>query len=158
MRIPTAGAAVRAAGAFCLLALLSLWLTGCGKIKTAMQSLLHANRTTKSHPASHPARPSATNPRLAIILDDVGSDSGAVDGIFALHYALTLSVLPNHPRSAEIAREAHQRGYQVMLHLPMESLANETAELQELRPGMPPGEVASTLESMLRSVPYAAIS
>jgi polysaccharide deacetylase 2 family uncharacterized protein YibQ len=42
-----------------------------------------------------------------------------------------------------------------MLHLPMESVANETAEIQELRPGMSPSEISHVLNSMLRSVPYA---
>ncbi|MGB9433600.1 MAG: divergent polysaccharide deacetylase family protein, partial [Candidatus Acidiferrum sp.] len=93
---------------------------------------------------------------MAIILDDVAGDPGAVDAIFSLHYPLTLSVLPNHPRSTEIAEDAHRRGYQVMLHLPMESLANETPEIQELRPGMSSAEVSNVLNSMLRSVPYAA--
>jgi len=146
--------------ALCLLvAALGLGLDGCGKIKSAVQSILHANRTAKSHPPPPPhlpSRPSAPSPKLAIILDDVGGDAGAVDRIFALHYPLTLAVLPNHPQSTEIAKEAHRRGYQVMLHLPMESLANETAEAQELRPGMSPSEISGALDEMLHTVPYAA--
>lgn len=143
------------------LVVLSFSLSGCGKIKSTVQSLLHRNRSAKTHPAPHPSRPSApssnpSGPRLAIILDDVGSDPGAVDTIFSLHYPLTLSILPNHPHSAEIAQDAHRRGYQVMLHLPMESLANETAEVQELRPGMSAAELTNELNSMLRTVPYAA--
>jgi hypothetical protein len=141
---------------FCLtLAALSLSLAGCGKVKSAVHSLLHANRSSKSPPASHPTRAVTSGPRLAIILDDVASDPAAVDAIFSLHYPLTLSILPNHPRSTQIAQEAHRRGYQVMLHLPMESLANETPESQELRPGMPPTEISSVLNAMLTSVPYA---
>ena len=131
-------------------------LTGCGKIKSAVQSLLHTNSSSKSRPTPHPSRPVASGPRLAIILDDVAGDPGAVETIFSLHYPLTLSVLPNHPRSTEIAQDAHRRGYQVMLHLPMESLAKETPEIQELRPGMSSTEISNVLNSMLRSVPYAA--
>jgi polysaccharide deacetylase 2 family uncharacterized protein YibQ len=95
-------------------------------------------------------------PRLAIILDDVASDPAAVDSIFALHFPLTLSILPNHPLSTQIARQAHRQGYQVMLHLPMESLTNETPESRELRPGMPAVEISSLLDSMLVNVPYVA--
>jgi len=43
----------------------------------------------------------------------------------------------NHEHSVDIAKEAHRRGFQVMLHLPMQSVANETPEAQELHPGMP---------------------
>ncbi len=104
----------------------------------------------------HPANPSAGHPaRLAIIIDDVAGDELAVDSIFALPNKLTLSVLPNHPRSSEIAEEAHRHGYEVMLHLPMESQANEAPEVQQLRPGMSASEVSQVLREMLQTVPYA---
>jgi uncharacterized protein len=146
----------RAYASFLLFVSLCLGVSGCGKIKSALQSLLHSHRASKSRPTSHPARPAVATPRLAIILDDVAGDPAAVSEIFALHYPLTLAVLPNHPRSAEIAAEAHRRGYQVMLHLPMEAFGNETAEVQELRPGMSSAEISNELSSMLHTVPYAA--
>jgi polysaccharide deacetylase 2 family uncharacterized protein YibQ len=93
---------------------------------------------------------------LAIILDDFGNDRGAAEAVFALPYALTISVLPDRPHSADIAEEAHLRGYQVMLHLPMESVAKETPESQELRPGMSAGDVAALLNQFLHAVPAAA--
>ena len=94
--------------------------------------------------------------RLAVILDDLGSDRAAAQAIFALPYPLTISVLPNHEHSTEIASEAHRRGYQVLLHLPMQSIANETPEAQELRPGMPATEVNALVEQFLRNVPGVA--
>jgi uncharacterized protein len=95
----------------------------------------------------------ANGARLAIILDDLGTDRAAADEIFALHYALTISVLPNHEHSIDIAEEAHRRGYEVMLHLPMQSIGNEKPEAQELHPGMPEQEVASIVDQFLRNVP-----
>lgn len=139
---------------------ISSGLTGCGRLKSACDSLLHRHHAAKATPLSphhpHPAVP--TGPKLAIILDDLAGDdsSATVGAIFALHYPLTLSVLPNHSRSAEIASEAHRRGYQVMLHLPMEAVANEIPEAQELRPGMSTSEISGELKGMLDSVPYAA--
>ena len=94
--------------------------------------------------------------RLAIIIDDLGSDRPAAEAIFALGYPLTISVLPNHEHSVEIAEEAHRRGLQVMLHLPMQSVANETPEAQELRPGLPAQEVAALVDQFLQNVPDAA--
>ena len=91
--------------------------------------------------------------RLAIILDDLGSDKAAAESIFSLRYPLTISVLPNHEHSAEIAKEANQRGYQVMLHLPMQSVGKEQREAQELRPGMKAQEVAGMLDQFLHEVP-----
>ena len=96
------------------------------------------------------------NARLAIIIDDLGSDRAAADAVFALGYPLTISVLPNHEHSVDIANEAHRRGFQVMLHLPMQSVANETPEARELRPGMPASEVAAMVDQFLQNVPDAA--
>ena len=94
--------------------------------------------------------------RLAIIIDDLGSDRAAAEAVFALGYPLTISVLPNHEHSLEIAEEAHRRGFQVMLHLPMQSVANETPEARELHPGMPAPEVAALVDQFLNNVPNAA--
>ena len=94
--------------------------------------------------------------RLAIIIDDLGSDSAAAESVLALGYPFTISVLPNHEHSVEIATEAHRRGFQVMLHLPMQSVANETPEARELHPGMPAADVASLVEQFLQNVPNAA--
>jgi len=97
----------------------------------------------------------AAAPRLAIILDDFGSDRAAAESVFALRYPLTLSVLPNHEHSKEIADEALRHGYQVMLHLPMQSVANESPEKEELRPGMSAKQVEAMLGEMIESVPDA---
>jgi polysaccharide deacetylase 2 family uncharacterized protein YibQ len=107
---------------------------------------------------SHEAPPSeqGEGARLAIIIDDLGNDRAAADAIFALQCPITVSVLPNHPRSIEIAQEAHRRGYQIMLHLPMESIGNERPEAQELRPGMSAGEVSALVDNLLQAVPDVA--
>ena len=94
-------------------------------------------------------------PELAIILDDLGSDRRVAQDIFGLPYPLTLSILPNHKHSEEIAEEAERRGYQVMLHLPMQAVASEKPEAQELRPGMPAREVSKLVNQFLRNVPGA---
>jgi len=119
------------------------------------------SRTTHSiqiHFARRPVQQevaSADAPRLAIILDDLGSDRAAAESIFAMPYLLTVSVLPNHEHSKEIADEALRRGFQVMLHLPMQSVANESPEKEELRPGMSSAQVRSLLGKMVESVPNA---
>jgi len=119
------------------------------------------SRTTQSIQIRFARRPAqrepaiADAPRLAIILDDLGSDRAAAEAIFAMPYPLTVSILPNHEHSKEIADEALQRGFQVMLHLPMQSVANESPEKEELRPGMSAAQVQSLLGEMVESVPNA---
>jgi polysaccharide deacetylase 2 family uncharacterized protein YibQ len=99
--------------------------------------------------AAHPS----PDPKLAIILDDLGSDRAAAEGIFGLPFPLTISILPDHEHSSEIARDALRRGYQVLLHLPMASVANEKPEALELRAGMPAAEVSSLVDQFLKDVP-----
>ncbi len=101
------------------------------------------------------AFPQQNGAKLAIILDDLGSDRHAAEAIFELPYPLTISVLPNHEHSDEIAQEAQRRGYQVMLHLPMQAVATEKPEAQELRAGMPAAEVLKLVNQFLQSVPGA---
>jgi polysaccharide deacetylase 2 family uncharacterized protein YibQ len=126
---------------------LAFFLVSCDKAKTPAisKTATPLANSLKSH-----------SPRLAIILDDVDSDPAAVDSIFALSYPLTLSVLPNHPQSTSVAEEGYRRGYEVMLHLPMESQANEAPEPQQLRAGMNKSEIAQILGAMLQNVPHAA--
>lgn len=97
----------------------------------------------------------SSGPKLAVILDDLGSDRRAAEEIFALPYPLTVSILPSHEHSEEIAEEAQRRGYQVMLHLPMQAVASEKPEAQELRPGMSAEEVSKLVNQFLESVPGA---
>jgi polysaccharide deacetylase 2 family uncharacterized protein YibQ len=114
---------------------------------------IHIHAAAKASPRTSDPPGSSAAPRLAIILDDLGSDRAAAEAIFALPYPVTVSVLPNHDHSAEIASEAHRRGYQVLLHLPMQSIANETPEAQELRPGMQAAEVSGLVGQFLQNVP-----
>lgn len=93
--------------------------------------------------------------KLAIILDDLGNDRRVAEEIFDLPYPLTISVLPNHEHSQDIAEEAERRGYQVILHLPMQAVATEKPEAQELRSGMPAGEVSRLVNRFLQDVPGA---
>jgi polysaccharide deacetylase 2 family uncharacterized protein YibQ len=112
---------------------------------------IHAGGNLSSRSANASGRPSS--PKLAIILDDLGSDRAAAEAIFALPYPLTISVLPNHEHSAEIANEAHRRGFEVLLHLPMLSVANEQPEAQELHPGMQAADVSAMVSQFLQNVP-----
>jgi hypothetical protein len=90
------------------------------------------------------------------VIDDLGNDRAQADALFRLSYTLTFSVLPHEVNSGEIAEEAHRRGYEVMLHLPMASNAGNLDEAVELHPGMAAADVEKTFSAMLETVPYAS--
>jgi uncharacterized protein len=119
-------------------------------------SATHTIHIAESPIPSVELAPAPAGPRLAIILDDLGQDYGAAEAIFALPYPLTISVLPNNPHSVDIAEEARRRGYEVILHLPMESVSQRHAESRELRPGMSQGEVSALVDGFIAAVPGVA--
>jgi len=102
-------------------------------------------------------RTSGTGPALlAIIVDDLGYDAAAARAALSLPGRVSVAVLPNLPDSTAIADEAHRRGIEVLLHLPMQSVAGEDkAEKIELRVGEPASEVGRVLGEMLATVPNA---
>lgn len=135
-------------------ALLRLDYRRAGAITNSVHIIAPMTARTASSPFPRQGEKNGTA-RLAIILDDLGSDRSAADAIFALPYPLTISVLPNHAHSVEIAEEARRRGYEVMLHVPMQSVGNETPEARELHPGMPADDIPVLFEQMMQSVPNA---
>ena len=107
-------------------------------------------------PSGDSASAPRAGPELALIVDDLGYDAGAARAVFALPGRVTVAVLPGLPDSTAIAEQAHRRGLEVLLHLPMESLAGEDkAEKVELHVGESAGEVNRALDQMLATVPYA---
>lgn len=75
------------------------------------------------------APPARKGPRgqVALIMDDMGNSLETLDEIIALGRPLTISVLPYSAHAAETARIAHEKGLEVLLHLPLESVNNHEA-------------------------------
>jgi len=96
--------------------------------------------------------------RVAIIIDDMGDSLEALEEICGLGQPVTISILPQSLYAEETARVAHEKGLEVMLHLPGESLNhqkdnNSSAGL--INTGMSEGEIKSFVEESLSLVPYA---
>lgn len=110
-------------------------------------------------PVKKPSVISPVKARIAIIIDDFGQNFGEREkSLLKLGYPLTFSVLPNLPYSEKIAKEAHSKGWEIMLHLPMEPQGYPG-------PGKNPGksaiftdmndlEIARTVEEAIKSIPY----
>ncbi len=57
---------------------------------------------------------------LAVVLDDVGYEEGALRLLATLDAPLALSVLPGTPKASEAIALARRKGWDLMVHLPME--------------------------------------
>ena len=71
-------------------------------------------------PAVEPSPVSATQARIAIVIDDLGNDAEALERLARWPYAVAGAVLPGLPGSASAARRLAASGKEVLLHLPME--------------------------------------
>jgi polysaccharide deacetylase 2 family uncharacterized protein YibQ len=61
-------------------------------------------------------------PMIAIVLDDVGATPVDVPGALDLPAPITLSIMTYAANAAKIAAEAHRRGHEIMVHVPMEPI------------------------------------
>lgn len=95
------------------------------------------------------------HPKVAIIIDDLGYHMNLAEKILNLDAVLTCSILPHSLHQKEILALAKKRGFQVMLHLPMEP--NEYPDVDPgpgaLYTAMTPDERIRQLKADLDSVP-----
>jgi len=62
----------------------------------------------------------ALHPKIAIVIDDLGVENKLSQELLRWDLPITFSILPFTPFSKTLAREAHRKGREVILHLPME--------------------------------------
>ncbi len=93
-------------------------------------------------------------PAIAIIIDDLGQKLGAGVRAVMLPAPLTYSFLPHTPYAKSLARLAHARNKEVMMHLPMEALDHRPLGPGGLHPGMSRDEFVRVVMENLASVPH----
>jgi polysaccharide deacetylase 2 family uncharacterized protein YibQ len=92
---------------------------GAWELKVKVDNLLAHHlifRPPKLKPP--PLRP--PRPRIAIVVDDLGSNKRTAEELLRLDIPLTFSILPSQSSSRRIAHKAHAQGREIILHLPME--------------------------------------
>ncbi len=67
-----------------------------------------------------PTLKTVLRPKIAIVIDDLGGEDKISQELLRWDLPITFSILPFAPHSKALAREAHQKGKEVILHLPME--------------------------------------
>jgi polysaccharide deacetylase 2 family uncharacterized protein YibQ len=92
---------------------------GAWEIEIKIDTLL-AHHLILRLPTIQPPPPIRPAPRIAIVVDDLGSDTRVAEEILRLDAPLTFSIFPLQPSSRRIAHKAHAKGREIILHLPME--------------------------------------
>lgn len=75
----------------------------------------------KPKASKRPAPVTDSRPKVAIIIDDMGYHYNVGAGLLALDMEITFSFLPYAPLTKELMKKAHERGRDIMAHLPMEA-------------------------------------
>ena len=113
----------------------------------------------RPEPPPQKAAPASGLPRLALVIDDLGyAPPELVTRLCAQTVAFSVAVLPYQEHTRESAQIAHDRGKEVMLHLPMEPQGYPA-------PGKDPGpdavlfdlkeaEIRARVRKALADVPY----
>ncbi len=126
--------------------------------ETALHAAVHTEPAADSKAAEVKANPVRhARSRVAIIVDDFGNGMRGTDEMFALPVKITAAVMPFLSTTEQDARRAHERGYDVLVHLPMEPRHGKP---EWLGPGavltrMTDAEVRERVEAALDNVPYA---
>jgi len=101
-------------------------------------------------------KPYKPGPRIAIVLDDWGRSMANLSVLYEIKRPITISVLPDLKYSKRIASDAGKRGYEVLLHLPLESKGGRYAEPGTICCAMSEKEILWRFGKALESVPGAS--
>jgi len=92
---------------------------------------------------------------IAIVLDDWGYNVHNLPVLEQIHVPLTLSILPNLPYSGKVALEAEKRGFEVILHLPMEPYEKFRLEQGTILTSMDAQHIRAIVKRDLDAIHYA---
>lgn len=111
-------------------------------------------KAKKKIAVSVPSPRKATRAKVAIVMDDFGYNMNDFNALFSIGQPITLSVLPDLKYSKAVAKFARERGYEVILHLPLEAHRKDVKEeIDTIRGGMPDSEVILRLSKEIESIP-----
>ncbi|HET6266614.1 MAG TPA: divergent polysaccharide deacetylase family protein [Acidobacteriota bacterium] len=112
------------------------------------------------HVSEHGFLPPSTQSlsRVSIIIDDLGETSELRGAVLKVRLPLTLAILPGCQYSRDSALWAHNHGYEVMVHLPMEpeKYPVENPGPDALFSAMRLNDLINTTERAIDDIPYAS--
>ncbi|WP_372831231.1 divergent polysaccharide deacetylase family protein [Pontibacterium sp.] len=109
---------------------------------SALSGLLHAEQSFE--------------PRMVLIIDDMGYNLKRGEAALALPGAVTYSILPYTPYAKKFAVDVHDSGREVMLHVPMANTAAKALGPGALTPEMKREAMMSGLNQALDATPHVS--
>ncbi len=127
------------------------------RVKRPPLKIERMERRAVGTPRKRPSPPAASEggkPLATIIIDDMGQKPFLERKFFSLKVPLNFAFLPYAPFTKELAREAHQRGFEVLVHIPLDAGNGERVPgLISLKMGKE--EVKTRVREAILAVPFA---
>jgi uncharacterized protein len=97
------------------------------------------------------------NKELAIVIDDFGNGMKGTEEMLNLQVPLTVAVMPFLPTTASDAKKAHEKGHEVIVHLPMEPKKGKKSWLGPgaITTDLSDQEIRKRVEQAIAEVPNA---
>ncbi|NEU30792.1 divergent polysaccharide deacetylase family protein [bacterium LRH843] len=95
--------------------------------------------------------------RVAIIIDDFGGNVKGIDSFLTGGIPITVAIMPFMEYSTEQAKQAHEAGLEVMIHMPMEPKKGKASWLgpNAIISGLSDQEIRRRVEQAIENVPHA---
>lgn len=95
--------------------------------------------------------------KLAIIIDDFGSTRDGVDEMLSLNRPLTFAIMPFCEYTEDDAKAAYEKGFEIILHLPMEALTGKRSWLgsRPILADMDQDTIKAIVRDSITNVPHA---
>jgi len=103
---------------------------------------------------AQPEEKQGTLPKVAVVIDDLGSSKKAAIKALRINAPITLSILPQETYSRWIAVQGHGLGHDVIGHIPMEAIKPHKLGKGGLYTWMDEDEILATLEEDFNSIPH----
>ncbi|NEW04464.1 divergent polysaccharide deacetylase family protein [Paenibacillus sp. SYP-B3998] len=106
-------------------------------------------------PSTQP--PNGPTKQVAIVIDDFGNNMEGTAEMLSLPIPLTVAVMPFLPSTKQDAQLAHEKGHEVILHLPMEPVRGKKSWLGPgaITTDLSNDEIRKRVLAAIEDVPYA---
>ena len=108
-------------------------------------------RSEDALPRVHPKR----RGNIVLIIDDLGFDGQPIDRLMSLDANVNCAILPNGTRATEVAEKLNARGFEILVHLPMQPKGSEMPGRNAILTSMSDDEIARTTRENIDAIPHA---
>lgn len=104
-----------------------------------------------------PFRIHAHTNKVSIVIDDFGNNMKGTERMLSLPIPLTIAVMPFLPSTKQDAKTAHQKGHEVIIHMPMEPIKGKKEWLgpKAITTDLSDDEIRNRVEEAIQDVPHA---